>query len=165
MGQLKGKDGQDEIERLCDEVASELLLPTAEFKRQMEKHGEKLASFKPLSKYFRASLEAVAVKFAGCAQDQNRAILMVTDFHSAGRRDLAISGVIPLSHWNIFVPKGLSIGKERHLADSFYKNAPFKQTMQLSLGHLQGEYLVETYPSKFQQSGKLYNKGYILLSK
>jgi hypothetical protein len=44
-------------------------------------------------------------------------------------------------------------------------NTPFEQSMQLSLGHLQGEYLVETYPSKFKQSGKLYNKGYILLSK
>ncbi|USK33477.1 hypothetical protein LIT25_23705 [Bacillus sp. F19] len=78
---------------------------------------------------------------------------------------MAISGVIRLSNWDIFVPKGLSIGKERHLADSFYKKNPFEQTMQLSLGHLQGDYLVETCPSKFQQNGKLYNKGYILLSK
>ncbi|MCM3598628.1 ImmA/IrrE family metallo-endopeptidase [Metabacillus idriensis] len=161
----KKESVQDEIERLCDEIASELLLPTAEFKRQMNQHGEKLSSFKPLAKYFHASLEAVAVKFAGCAENQNRTILMVTDFHAAGRRDLAISGVIPLADWAIFVPKGLSIGKERQLADSFYQNAPFEKRMQLSLGQLQGEYLVETHPSKFQQSGKLYNKGYILLSK
>ncbi|MGG4491471.1 ImmA/IrrE family metallo-endopeptidase [Metabacillus idriensis] len=161
----KKESEQNEMERLCDEVASELLLPTDEFKRQMNQHGEKLSSFKPLTKFFHASLEAVAVKFAGCAANQKRTILMVTDFHAAGRRDLAISGVIPLEDWDIFVPKGLSIGKERQLADSFYQNAPFEETMQVGIGHVQGEYLVETYPSKFQKNGKLYNKGYIMLSK
>lgn len=161
----KLENKNSEMEKLCDEVASDLLLPADEFSRQLKMHGEKLASFKHLAKYFHASLEAVAVKFSGCAANQNRAILFVTDFHLNSRKDLAVSGVIPLTEWEGFVPKGLSLGKEERLADSFYQNNPLEEKMKLRFGQLNGEYLVETYPAKFQMSGKLYNKGYILLSK
>ncbi|WP_191560157.1 ImmA/IrrE family metallo-endopeptidase [Metabacillus idriensis] len=164
--QYRKKAGvHNELEMLCDEIASELLIPANEFEKQLEKLGENAASFKPLAKYFHASLEAIAVKFANCAQNQDRVILMITDFHGTNRKDLAIASAIPLKNWDIFIPRGLSIGRESALIDSFYQNKPIEKRMTLNLGIIKGDYLIETLPSKFQQSGKLYNKGYILITK
>ena len=61
-----------EVEFLCDLGASEIIMPTPEFNRDVEKMGISLKSLERLSKHYNASLEATAIRmittnFDSCA--------------------------------------------------------------------------------------------------
>ena len=65
-------DPGSEVEFLCDLGASEIIMPTPEFNRDVEKMGISLKSLERLSKRYNASLEATAIRmittnFDSCA--------------------------------------------------------------------------------------------------
>ncbi len=155
-------DEDNELEeRLCDEVASELLMPTDPFRALLAKQGEELAALGELSDYFEASMEAVAMKMAMLGTG-SAVILNISDF--GGRGKLRIHKVFPTASWKTYVPSSIALPPHTELTASFYENRPIKQVLDVKLGPLEGVYTVETYPGKFKRNGKLYNSGYVRLS-
>lgn len=148
-------------ERLCDEVASELLMPSGPFRALLSERGEELAALGELSAYFDASMEAVAMKLSMLGAG-SAVILHISDYGARGK--LRIRNVFPTAAWRTFVPSAIALPPHTELTASFYDNRPIKQVLDVKLGPVEGVYTVETHPGKFKRNGKLYTNGYVRLS-